>query len=465
MLVVGCTTTPEYNRPLTQYSPSYGYRFQNLEPGENSDDLFVILTFSGGGTRASALSLGVLEKLAATEIEWNGRKCRLLDEVDVISSVSGGSFTSAYYGMFGDRIFTDFPPSLYRKNNSILIKLVLSLPNMVKQASPFYSRTDTAANQYSSEQFESKTFGDLLAKHSRPYIMINATDMGLGRQFSFTQDYFDLLYSDLNSYPLGYAVAASSAFPGAFSELLLKNFAKGTDYVFPPWYEQQLTNNDRVSTQYRTASDMFAYTDPKKIYVHLSDGGVSDNLGLMPVLGNLNDPSHPMGLIPTIPAGKEQKIVIIVVNAASRPPDTLSYRGETPGIFKILGTAGTTPMGWFTEAQLAFLRLQIQYLEGTTVTPEGTTPHPGSNAARMQNSEGLRKFYFSEITFSRIENDEDRTFFQTIPTSFTLEPEMVDRLRAVGGTLLETDPAFVKLMDEIGVKNETPAAAEPAATE
>lgn len=466
LVAIGCTTTPEYNRPLTQYSPTYGYRFQNLEPGENSDDLFVILTFSGGGTRASALSLGVLEKLAATQIEWNGRKCRLLDEVDVISSVSGGSFTSAYYGMFGDRIFTDFPESLYRKNNSMLIKLVLSLPNMVKQASPFYSRTDTAANQYATGQFENKTFGDLLANKKRPFIMINSTDMGIGRQFSFTQDYFDLLYSDLNSYPLGYAVAASSAFPGAFSELLLKNFAKGSDFVFPPWYKQQLDLNDRVTPQYRTASDYYAYTDPKKIYVHLSDGGVSDNLGLMPILGNLNDPSHPMGLIPVIPAAKkEQKIVIIVVNAAGRPPDTLSYRGETPGIFKILGTAGSTPMGWFTEAQLAFLRLQIQYMEGMTAPLDGTAPPPGTNAARVANGEAPRKFYFSEITFARIEEDEDRTFFQTVPTSFTLTPEAVDRLRAVGGSLLESDPAFQRLMDEIGVREETPVTTESSATE
>ena len=119
IVLTGCTTTPVYNQRLTEFSPNYGYRFENVEKQENSDDLFVILTFSGGGTRASALSLGVLQKLAATEIEWKGRRCRLLDEVDVISGVSGGSFTAAYYGAFGDRVFTDFASTLYRKNNSL----------------------------------------------------------------------------------------------------------------------------------------------------------------------------------------------------------------------------------------------------------------------------------------------------------------------------------------------------------
>ncbi|UCG12866.1 MAG: patatin-like phospholipase family protein, partial [Deltaproteobacteria bacterium] len=58
-------------------------------PG-NSDELLVYLTFSGGGTRAAALSYGVLEELRDTEITISSRKRRLLDEVDAISSVSGG---------------------------------------------------------------------------------------------------------------------------------------------------------------------------------------------------------------------------------------------------------------------------------------------------------------------------------------------------------------------------------------
>lgn len=450
--LTGCTTTPDYNKPLAKFDPDYGYRFKNLERGENSDDLFVILTFSGGGTRASALSLGVLEKLKTTEIEWNGRKCSLLDEVDIISSVSGGSFTSAYYAAFGDRVFTDFPERLYQKTNSILIKLALSLPNMIKQASPFYSRTDTAANQYATEEFEGLTFGDLLVKGKRPFILINATDMGMGRQFSFTQDYFDLIYSDLNSYPLGYAVAASSAFPGAFSELLLKNYPKGPDFVFPERFADLIANNQRGSTQFRTASDLFAYTDPEKIFVHLSDGGVSDNLGLLPIIANLMDPKQPFKLIPTIPGGKAQKIVIITVNAAPRPVDTRSSEGKAPGILKLLGTASATPMGWFTDAQIAYLNLLIQHLEETVTTPQGAVPAMGTNAERIAHNEAVRRFYFTDVGFARIDSDEEREFFQTIPTSFTIPAETIDRLRAIGGVLLESDPAFQQLIAEIGVK-------------
>ncbi len=45
-----------------------------------------------------------------------GARQSLLHEVDVISSVSGGSFTSAYYGLRGDRIFDEFEERFLRKN-------------------------------------------------------------------------------------------------------------------------------------------------------------------------------------------------------------------------------------------------------------------------------------------------------------------------------------------------------------
>src|SRR5256885_16824013 len=101
---------------MKHYDPQGGYRFSTLSHAGNSDSLLVLLAFSGGGTRAAALSYGVLEELARTEIVWEGERRRLLDEVDLISSVSGGSFTAAYYALYGDRIFCDFESSFLKRN-------------------------------------------------------------------------------------------------------------------------------------------------------------------------------------------------------------------------------------------------------------------------------------------------------------------------------------------------------------
>src|SRR6267378_4185283 len=71
----GCAHYP-VNAPLTRAGADTGYRFIDLSHTTNSDSLFVVLAFSGGGTRAAALAYGVLEELAKTEIVWEDKRRR-----------------------------------------------------------------------------------------------------------------------------------------------------------------------------------------------------------------------------------------------------------------------------------------------------------------------------------------------------------------------------------------------------
>src|SRR3954471_18045352 len=90
------------NAPLEgPVDPTHGYRYANVQAGDNTDSLMIVVNFSGGGMRAAALAYGVLERLAAERIRWNGRETRLLDEVDIITAVSGGAMTAAYYALHG----------------------------------------------------------------------------------------------------------------------------------------------------------------------------------------------------------------------------------------------------------------------------------------------------------------------------------------------------------------------------
>lgn len=92
-----CATTyvPE-NEALTVIDDNAGYRRFQDERLVEKGDTTIYLAFSGGGTRAAAVSYGVMQELRDTLIEVKGAQVRVLDEVDTISSVSGGSFTSAY---------------------------------------------------------------------------------------------------------------------------------------------------------------------------------------------------------------------------------------------------------------------------------------------------------------------------------------------------------------------------------
>ncbi|MBZ0253471.1 MAG: patatin-like phospholipase family protein, partial [Candidatus Methylomirabilis sp.] len=129
-LASGCYTLQRINSPLKAYDRDGGYRPSNAPAEGRSRELLVVLTFSGGGTRAAALAFGVLEELRRTRITAAGERRRLLDEVDMISSVSGGSFTSAYYALEGERAFHEFPKRfLYASVENELIDVLVSAKN------------------------------------------------------------------------------------------------------------------------------------------------------------------------------------------------------------------------------------------------------------------------------------------------------------------------------------------------
>src|SRR5881394_1564232 len=116
MLLVGCATRP-INPSIGQADPTTGYRFETRQVKAKDKDNLVVLAFSGGGTRAAAFSYGVLEFLRRTEIVGpKGNTGRLLDEVDVITGVSGGSFTALAYGLYGDKLFDSYEASFLKRD-------------------------------------------------------------------------------------------------------------------------------------------------------------------------------------------------------------------------------------------------------------------------------------------------------------------------------------------------------------
>ncbi len=133
LLITGCTGMAPINTRVTQVNQDEGYRVTKVlgsnTNANNTADTLVLLAFSGGGTRAAAFSYGVLEELRRTNIVRNNRTYPLIDEVDVISGVSGGSFTALSYALMGDRLFTEFEPNFLKRNvqdDELLVALVCS---------------------------------------------------------------------------------------------------------------------------------------------------------------------------------------------------------------------------------------------------------------------------------------------------------------------------------------------------
>ena len=111
--------------------------------GDYDMENLVVLAFSGGGTRAAAFSYGVLEALRRMDLILpNGRKIRMLDEVDVITGVSGGSFTALAYGLYGDKLFDSYETSFLKRD--VQGELLGRVPSIRVTGQPCRRRTGDA---------------------------------------------------------------------------------------------------------------------------------------------------------------------------------------------------------------------------------------------------------------------------------------------------------------------------------
>ena len=254
----------------------------------NDPHTLFILAFSGGGTRAAALSYGVLEELRRTEITVDGQRRRLIDEVDIITGVSGGSFTALAYALYGERLFSEYEQRFLKRDvQGELVARALNPFNWWKYIGGSAGRSELAAEYYDEILFEGATYADLLAKQA-PVAVANGTDISTGFRFSFYQNDFDLLCSDLSKVRLSRAAATSSAVPVVLSAVTFDNYGGTCGYEYPAWVrdvakaEGRTRPSARALQRYREMQEFQNSKD--RPYIHLVDGGVADNIGMRSVL-------------------------------------------------------------------------------------------------------------------------------------------------------------------------------------
>src|SRR6202166_1461337 len=238
LLFLGGCATRQVNSPIAHYDPGTGHQFEKrLQRGEKQD--LVVLAFSGGGTRAAAFSYGALEALRRIEIVTKtGRKIRLLDEVDVITGVSGGSFTALAYGLYGDKLFDEYEARFLKRNvqGELTVRLLNPL-NWGALSSTGWGRSELAAQLYDEILFNGATFADLY-RAGGPMIAVSATELTTGSRVVFIPINFDVMCADLGPIRLSRAAAASSAVPVVLSPITINNYGGSCGYREPAWLQQ-----------------------------------------------------------------------------------------------------------------------------------------------------------------------------------------------------------------------------------
>jgi len=183
----------------------------------------------------------------------------VLDRADFLSSVSGGSLAAALFALDGYEYFTwtgRHKIAFTEEEVRDLLGRDLQLRYTGRWFFPWnalrywftnFSRTDIMFHTLDANLFHGATFADLNPAH--PKLLINATEMGDPKRFVFSDESFAGLGSNLAPYRMSAAVTASAAVPGLFHQVLLQNYSGSTPS-----------------------------------YLHLSDGAVTDNLGLETLL-------------------------------------------------------------------------------------------------------------------------------------------------------------------------------------
>jgi len=416
------------NEPLGTAPAEAAYSLKNWNTSKRVNDLNLTLAFSGGGTRAAALSYGVLKALRDTTVTIDGRPVRLLDEIDAITSVSGGSFTAAYYGLYGERIFADFEPDFLRRDvERALLDSLFNPLNWFRTT----GRTERAIEYYEENLFHGATFADM-RQERRPLIVINASDLGYGVRFSFLQEYFGLLCSDLSTFPVARAVAASSAVPVVFNPLVLANHQQ-CGSGSPEWLaamRRRAEGDERMTMQ---VDGLATYFDrEKRRYAHLVDGGITDNLGLRAIVDIVEAAGGPETYLKAVGREAPRDQVVIVVNASTEAEQQMDASNRQPSIGETIGALTDIQLHRYNTDTIELAKARLREWAQALSTPQRPI-----------------RTYFVLLSFRDVP-PERRGFFNVIPTSFALGDEQVDALIAAGSELLHGNAEFRRFLDDVG---------------
>ncbi len=352
----------------------------------------------------------------------------MLDEIDHISSVSGGSFTSAYYGLHGEQMFDIFEDEFLRFD--LQSKLTHSVLNPLHWFGR-KGRTERSIEIYNKYLFHDATYADMM-KPNRPMIIINASDLSHGVRFSFVQEYFNLLCSDLSSFPVARAVTASSTVPIVFNPVVLENHGGCPDPMSN--HEEELKKRAHGDPELTALyKGLKTYSDKeKRKYIHFVDGGITDNMGLRAVSDVIQVAGGPKKYLEKIGQNTPHTVVFIAVNASTEPVTDMDATVKQPSIAKSIGAVSGVQLHRYNVATVALVKAELETWAENMSTPERpVTP------------------YFIQVTFEDIKRPQLKLFLNKIPTSFSLTDEQVDTLTDSARELLRSDSAFQKLLSDL----------------
>ena len=414
---------------IEQLNPQSGYRMKDVIKQQDSN--LILLMFSGGGSRAAALGYGVLEQFKHTPVKSGRQAGNLLENIDLVYGVSGGSLLAAYFALQGADVIPKFENDFLKKNfQSEVINQILSFSNLPRLTSPQFGRGDLLQEQLNLALYRNATFADLAHKRKGPFAVISATDMNIGQKITFTQEFFDGLCLNLNDLEIARAVAASSSVPLIFSPLTLNNNGGNCNYTIPELAILEASERDgglKSKNIEEVKNILSLYQNSKeRPFIHLVDGGLTDNLGL----SSLTDIYDVMGQEKIYRKALEsglKRIVVINVNAQNEVTSEIDQSADVPGVTDVVNTIINVPIDRNTQITLRRFR---EFAEQWN-----------KNMRKIPAPDRV-ELHFVSLSLKDLPESPLRKEVLNISTSFYLPASDVNKLKRAAQILLENSTEY-----------------------
>lgn len=453
VLLAACSTTrPWLNQPITAESPKPSFMPVQVSAQEQAPSMIAAITLSGGGARAAAFGLGVLKELKATQFEWEGRTTSILDEVGLISGVSGGSVLAAHYAAFGDDTLTNFERDfLLADFQSGLVAQAVSPSTLYRLTSPWVGRTHVLEEKLNG-LYQGKTFADLQSRQRGPRLLVTATDLTTGAPFEFTPEQFALICSDLDNVPLSFAVAASSAVPILLSPVTLKNYAGSCPQSL---HVANAARNDNNLEARLLQASLQSYLDvDNRPFLHLVDGGLVDNLGVRGLLYRAAAGGSLDASFQNLPAGSVREIVLVSVNSERDIAERIDRSDRTPNIGQVLDSLVFGAGSRATKETLAAMSDNARRWTQELTALRGKHGSPFAPDAEI---------HVISVSLRDAKNTKASQALLQVPTALTILPFQVRQLQEAGRAALRESPEFQQLRDSLLTDSgRTPRQVNPA---
>lgn len=446
----GCATALDTAPINVAASPSVAMEEaegDRLDFGETA----VALSFSGGGTRAAAFAHGVLEALHHQEVP-DARGGSLAERVPFVSAVSGGSVAAAYFAYRGPDGFDDFRERFLLQNVEASLRTSITPANVIRALEGGVNDRSGLPRWLNANLFQGATYGDI-RRPGAPTLWLNASDIYNRNPFIFDYWTFSVICSDLDSYQLSEAVAASAAVPIAFTPILLRNYSDRCPYQQPEWVEAVIDNREAPATLRAYADALDGYRDTaRQPRISLVDGGVTDNLGVYGLTVARGTAEHAYEPMEPDDAVNLRNMLFVVVDAGRGPESDWPTRpGGPTGTQVAQATVDTMIESNVRYTYDAFSDAMERWRQDLIAWRCGLS---ASEVRRLRGSmAGWNcrdlEFQIVRVAFDAAKDPALRKRLNQVETRFTLPEEEVDMLIRAGRAFLESDPGYQAFLEKL----------------